>query len=227
MKRYFISIVFCITTFLSFGQTNPEKELGSWYMLFGTHQVSGKLSINTGIQLRNYEVVSNYNLNLLYTGINYKIDSNILFTFNYGYLDIDKSIEFTNIKNTIEHRFWEQLSFKHKLSKIPINHRFRFEHRFLHDLTDNSIQNRIRYRLGTHIDLNQTFFIVANKEFFLNIKGETFRENRLYFGLGIKLNKQFKLQLGYLNQHINNLNLNRLQFGLYIKTDLRKRNNSN
>ena len=66
-------------------------------------------------------------------------------------------------------------------------------------------------------------YLIANNEFFLNLEGEPFRENRLYFGLGISIDKDIKLQLGYLNQHINELNLDRLQFGLYIKTDLRKK----
>ena len=223
MKRYYISIVFSIITFLSFGQTNPEKEVGSWYMLFGIHQVSDKLSINTGMQFRYYELITNYNLNLFYTGINYEINPNTIVAFNYGYLDIDRSIEFTDIKNTIEHRFWEQISYKFKLSNIPINHRLRLEHRFLHDINDNSVQNRIRYRLGTTIKLNTTFYLALNNEFFLNFEGEPYRENRLYSGIGINVNKNMKLVFGYMNQYINKLNLNRLQFGFYIKTDLRKK----
>lgn len=223
MKRYLISIVFCITTLLSFGQVNPEKKVGSWYMLYGTHQVSEKLSVNTGVQLRYYEFITNYNLNLFYTGINYKINPNISFTFNYGYLDIDRSIEFTDIQNTIEHRFWEQISYKHNLWKIPLNHRFRLEHRFLHDINDNSVQNRIRYRLGTTIKLNELFYIVANNEFFFNFEGEPFRENRLYSGIGMRIDKTINLQFGFMNQYINDLNLERLQFGLYITTDFRNK----
>lgn len=223
MKRYVIILIFYLASISSFGQTNPENVTGSWYMLFGTHQVSNQLSINTGMQFRYYELITDYNLNLFYTGINYKLNSNTYFTFNYGYLDIDRSIEFTDISNTIEHRFWEQISYKHKLLKLSVNHRFRFEHRFLHDINDNSVQNRLRYRLGTNINLNSRLYLIANNEFFLNLEGKAFRENRLYFGLGIKLDKTINLQLGYLNQYINDLNLDRLQFGLYIKTDLRKK----
>jgi hypothetical protein len=213
----------CTFVLLSFGQTDPEKETGSWYMFLGIHQVSDHLSINTGMQFRYYELITDYNLNLFYTGLNYKVNSNTYLTFNYGYLDIDRSIEFTDISNTIEHRFWEQVSHKHKLWNLSIHHRFRLEHRFLHNINDNSVQNRIRYRLGTNISLNKTFYLIANNEFFLNLEGESFRENRLYFGLGISIDKNVQLQLGYLNQHINDLNLDRLQFGLYIKTDLRKK----
>ncbi|MCB0383356.1 MAG: DUF2490 domain-containing protein [Psychroserpens sp.] len=223
MKHYFIAITFCIGSLLSFGQSNPEKKTGTWYMFSGTHQISERLSINTGIQLRYYELMSNYNLDFFYSGVTYSINSNTLLTCNYGYLDIDRSIEFTNITNTIEHRLWEQITYNHNLSKIPIHHRFRLEHRFLHDIFENTIQNRLRYRLGTTIKLNNTYYINANNEFFLNLEGEAFRENRLYIAFGFHIHKTIKVELGYLNQHINALNLDRLQVGLHIKTDLRKK----
>ncbi|WP_084205863.1 DUF2490 domain-containing protein [Psychroserpens mesophilus] len=221
MKCYFLSIVFCIASLLSFGQINPEKRTGTWYMLFTTHQVSDKLSINAGMQLRYYELISNYNLDFFYTGLSYAINPKVNLTFNYGYLDIDRSIEFTDVTNTIEHRFYEQITYKHDLLKLPIRHRFRLEHRFLHDVFENENQNRIRYRLGTSVKLNTQFYITANNEFFLNLEGETFRENRLYTAFGIIINKNIKLEIGYMNQHINNLDLDRLQFGLYITTDFR------
>ncbi|NRA91143.1 MAG: DUF2490 domain-containing protein, partial [Psychroserpens sp.] len=201
----------------------PEDELGSWYMLFGKHEISDTISINTGMQFRYYEVISNYNLNLFYTGINYHFNSNTYFTFNYGYLDIDHSIEFTDIKNTIEHRFWEQIYHRHQLGSIPLNHRVRLEHRFLHLMDENTIQNRIRYRIGTKLPFNKTFGLVINNEFLLNLEGEAFRENRAYAAIETRFSKTFQLQLGYMKQHINGLKLDRLQFGLYVFIDWRKK----
>ena len=226
MKRYCMAIVFCITTLLSFAQTNPEKEIGTWYMLFGTHQISDRFSLNTGMQLRYYELISNYNLDYFYTGLNYEINPKTILTVNYGYLDIDRSIEFSDITNTIEHRFFEQLTYKHQLVNLPVYHRFRLEHRFLHDVFVNSIQNRVRYRLGTSIKLNTVVYVTVNNEFFFNLEDEPFRENRLYAAFGLVINKNIKIELGYMNHHINNLNLDRLQFGIYIKTDFRRKKNS-
>jgi hypothetical protein len=226
MKYYLTIVVFCAAIVLGQAQVNPEKQLGSWYMLFGNHRVSESISINTGIQLRYYEVITNYNLDLFYTGFNYHVNPNTFLTLNYGYLDIDRSIEFTTIKNTIEHRVWEQVSHKHNPWNIPIHHRLRLEHRFLHTMDDNTIQNRVRYRLGSKIKLNQTLFLEIHNEFFINFTEEVFRENRAYVALGINLHSNLKLQLGYMKHHINNLNLNRLQFGLYLNTDFRKTQSS-
>jgi hypothetical protein len=222
MKYYFTLIVFCIAILLSHSQVNPEKELGSWYMLYGTFRVSDKISINTGIELRYYEIITNYNLDLFGTGMSYHINPKTALTVNYSYLDIDRSIEFTEISNTIEHRLYEQINNKHNLWNLPINHRLRIEHRFLHTMNDNTIQNRLRYRLGTKIKLGRTFYITTNHELFVNFTEEVFRENRTYVALGIRLHKTLKLQLGYMKQHINNLNLDRLQIGIYLNTDLRK-----
>jgi len=227
IRHYLTLAVFCFAFMLGYTQVNPEEELGSWYMFIGTHRVSDNISINTGVQFRYYEVFTNYNLDLFYTGLNYHINPNTVLTLNYGYLDIDRSIEFTTIKNTIEHRVYEQISHKHQLWEIPIHHRLRLEHRFLHTMTKNTIQNRLRYRLGTNIKLNTTLFLVVHNEFFLNFTEEAFRENRAYAALGITINKSIKLQLGYMKHHINDFNLNRLQFGLYLNTDLRKKSKSN
>ncbi|MFD2914696.1 DUF2490 domain-containing protein [Psychroserpens luteus] len=222
MKYYFTLIVFCTAIVLGHSQVNPEKQLGSWYMLYGTFRVSDKISINTGIELRYYEIITNYNLDLFGTGMSYHINPKTALTVNYSYLDIDRSIEFTEISNTIEHRLYEQINNKHNLWNLPINHRLRIEHRFLHTINDNTIQNRLRYRLGTKIKLNKTLYIAVSNEIFVNFTEDVFRENRTYAALGIRLHKTLKLQLGYMKQHINNLNLDRLQIGIYLNTDLRK-----
>ena len=222
MKYYLTLMVFCTVIGFCHSQENPENKLGSWYMFYSTHRVSDKISINTGIEFRYYEVITNYNLDLFGTGISYHINPNTALTVNYSYLDIDRSIEFTEISNTIEHRFYEQISNKHKLWNLPINHRLRVEHRFLHTMDNNTVQNRLRYRLGTKIKLNKTLHIAANNELFVNFTDEVFRENRAYLALGFNVDKTIKLQLGYMRQHINNLDLDRLQIGIYLNTDLRK-----
>ncbi|MEY8847603.1 DUF2490 domain-containing protein [Psychroserpens sp. XS_ASV72] len=222
MKRYWLILVFYFVSNVVCPQTNPEDKLGTWFMYNGKHQLSEKFSINSGVQFRYYEPSTNYNLNLFYTGFNYHIGSQTFATFNYGYLDIDRSIEFSDVKNTIEHRFWEQIYRKHKLYGIALNHRLRLEHRFLHD-HENTLQNRIRYRLGSSIPINSRFSFLVSNEFFVNLEGDPFRENRIYGALDIQIDKHVKINLGYLRQHINNLNLNRLQVGMHITTDLRKK----
>ena len=57
----------------------------------------------------------------------------------------------------------------------------------------------------------------------MNTKNQVFTENRLFAAFGYQLSKSSNIQLGYLNHEINKQNLNRLQVGFFIKTDLKKK----
>ena len=98
----------------------------------------------------------------------------------------------------------------------------RLEQRFLNFDHNHTTLHRFRYRLGTKINLNTFLFINLNEEIFVNLKDQVFTENRLYAGLGYNISNSSNIQLGYMNHEINKLNLNRLQLGLFVKTDLRK-----
>ncbi len=125
--------------------------------------------------------------------------------------------------HTYENRIFEQIVYKHKISNLPIDHRFRVEQRFLHKLEFKETLHRLRYRIGTKIKLNNGLFIRLNNEFLATIQKDALTENRLYAALGINISKSCNLQLGYLNRKIKGLNLHRLQAGVFIKTDHRKK----
>jgi len=192
-------------------------------MFDGTHRVLNKLSIKTGIQLRSFEVIDNINLMLYYTGIKYHLSKKTSLTLAYCYLDIDKTFLVTGKNHLYESRPYEQISYKQEIYNFPINHRLRLEHRFLNYKQQHTTLHRFRYRIGTKINLNKTFFIKVNEEVFMNTKNQVFTENRLFAALGYQLSKSSNIQLGYLNHEINKQNLNRLQVGFFIKTDLKKK----
>lgn len=223
MKTIIAFIALALAMPLCHAQKTPESSLGAWYMLDATHAVSNKIGIKTGVQLRSYEVFNNINLLFVYTGINYKISKNTTFTLTYGYLDIDRTFTDIGFPHLYENRIYEQLSYKHKLSKLPISHRLRIEHRFLNFAHKLDTKHRLRYCLGSKIALTEDYFLNVNNEFFANLKKDTARENRLYAAVGLNISKTNNIQLGYLNHKINGLNLHRLQVGIFIKTDLRKK----
>lgn len=226
MKAILFFIVLTCYTAIGYPQSTTENSLGAWYMLNVNHSVSNKLSIKTGAQLRSYEVFNNINLLFLYSGVNYKINTNSTFTLCYGYLDIDKTFKDAGFPHQYENRIYEQFSYKHKLVNLPITHRIRVEHRFLNYAHELENKHRLRYSLGTKIKLSNNLYINTSNEFFANLKEDMFTENRLYTGLDINISKAYSIQLGYLNHKINGLNLHRLQVGTFIKTDLRKKNQS-
>ena len=223
MKHILLVIGLCFVSLTNYAQSTPEDKLGAWYMYDGNHRISDKISLKSGFQLRSFEALDNINLLFYYTGVNYLLNKKTTLTLAYCYLDIDRSFSITGENHLYENRPYEQISYKHKLFNLPINHRLRLEHRFLNFKHKHTTQHRFRYRLGTKIKLNKTLFINVNEELFINLKDDVFTENRFYTALGFNISNSSHIQLGYLNHEINKLNLNRLQVGLFIKTDHRKK----
>lgn len=225
MRKILVFIVIAVSAFsLQAQQTKAEKNLGSWYMYYGNHTISDKWSLLTGFEERNYQTFKNYNLVLFNVGVNYKITNKITATISYMYLDIDRSFDADIVPNTIEHRHYEQINFATNYFKLPFSHRVRLEHRHLNTLGTYSQKNRVRYRFKGSIPINKDFYFTASNESFLNFKGDVYTENRLYTAVGLKASKIVSIEVGYLNHYINELHLNRLQLGLFIKTDFRKKN---
>ncbi len=227
--KYFIPLFF-LTISLS-AQNNGENEFGAWYMYFGTNTVSEKLSIHTEAQFRFYEISSNFNQLLLRTGLNYHLNANAIATFGYGYIDTDPTFEDTPLQdgptliNTlIEHRIFEQFILKNKVGKVRFEHRYRLEQRFINnrDFDISDTQHRARYRLQLTLPLSKTIFLNAYDEVFLNLQDNIFGQNRLYGAVGFHLSANSSVQFGYLKNHFNTANFDRIQIGLFLNTDLRK-----
>lgn len=222
MKHLITLLLLTIYISNCYSQENQEDNLGSWFTYVGTHKISDKFSASALCQLWTFEVAENFNFILIYGALNYQVSPKINTTLSYGYGDIDGGF-YTDKPHTYENRVFEQIAFKHKISNFPIDHRLRAEQRFFHKLDFKTTSHRLRYRLGTKINLNKSLFIRFHNEFLFTIQDDIINENRLYGALGINISKSSNLQLGYLNRKIKGLNLHRLQVGLFIKTDHRKK----
>ena len=67
---------------------------------------------------------------------------------------------------------------------------------------------RFRYFLSLNIPLskdNNTYYLSAYNEIFLNIKTSTFDRNRVYAGMGYYLNKGISIEAGYMNQFFESM----------------------
>jgi hypothetical protein len=190
-------------------------------MYHGNHKISERSILISGFQVRTYEAFENHNLSFGYLGAGYRTKSNVLFTLKYGYIEIDRSIEFNDQPNAIEHRIMEDVFYAFKIKKHRITQRIRGEHRFIHFVDNNTTQHRLRYRLGYQYPLFKNLSFDINNEFFFNSKGKAYVENRFIVGVKIKTSKIISLNLGYMKQYINELYLDRLQIGLILTTDFR------
>jgi len=87
---------------------------------------------------------------------------------------------------------------------VAVQHRYRIEERFIED----DFRMRFRYFLSFNIPLNKkeltdkTLYLSTYNEIWVNTSRTIFDRNRLYGGLGFKLNDTARFEVGYMNQFL-------------------------
>ena len=183
---------------------SQENKVGNWLIYFGNKDLNSSLNWHHEIQHRNYDLFGELEQLLVRTGLGYDINENNNALLGYGFIDSrNKVMETNEILKVNEHRIYQQFISKQAIGKIKIQHRYRFEQRFIED----NFKLRYRYFLSLNIPLlktNEKYYISAYNEIFINANQvNTFDRNRIYGGLGYKLNSNIKLELGYMNQIFN------------------------
>lgn len=204
MKKIIIPL-FLFSFSLSFAQ---DSNLGNWMMYFGNKKITNKWNWHHEIQYRNYNVAGDLEQLLLRTGIGYNLtEQNNNFLVGYGYIRSENYIGDTDDKLGIdEHRIYQQFITKQKAGIVGVQNRFRFEQRFIED----DFKLRFRYFLGLNIPLtnlnldDNTWYLSIYNEIFLNTENDLFDRDRLYGGLGYKVNHTLRLEAGYMNQFFQN-----------------------
>ena len=140
------------------------------------------------------------------TGVGYNLspnNNNLL--LGYGLIR-SENYNVNNEKSANEeHRIYQQFVTKQSFGRVSWQHRYRLEERF----TASGFKVRFRYFLAAKVALNKptleknTFYISAYNEIFINNKETFFDRNRIYGGFGYVVNKNVKLELGYMNQLFN------------------------
>ena len=218
---YLICIVFISNNVK--GQKSAENELGNWLMYFGTHKISEKYSLHYETQLRNYEVISNFNQLLPRVGLNYHIDESSIVTAGYAFIPTQNEFDKGWGKEMVtENRIWEQFILRNSINRVKIRHRYRLEQRWVKAGDITNYKNRARYMLSLKLPISKNeespLFISLYDEIFLNISDNPFDQNRLFAALGYQVNKQMNIQFGYLRHRAGSLDLNRLQLALFLNT---------
>lgn len=177
-----------------------NSDFGNWLIYIGNKKINPKWNIHNEIQYRNYNVIGDLEQLLLRTGLGYTFNenkNNVL--IGYGYILSENYISGTDEKTSVnEHRLFEQFISKQTIGRVKLNHRYRFEQRFV----EADFKMRFRYFLGINIPFNETgnYYFSAYNELFLNTKNAIFDRNRVYGGIGYQINKNIKLEAGYMNQ---------------------------
>lgn len=185
-----------------------DSNLGNWILLFGNKNVSEKLNWHHELQYRNYNVAGDLEQLLIRTGLGMNVRENANLLLGYGFIRSENYTTADEKTVVNEHRIYQQFITKQRLGRLSLQHRYRFEQRFV----EEDFKLRFRYFLGLTYSLwkeeeaNKEFYLSAYNEIFLNTKQNAFDRNRLYGGLGYRLNKSLRFELGYMNQFLSNGN---------------------
>jgi len=197
-----------------------DSDLGSWYLYLGNKKLNNQWNLHHEIQYRNYDGIGDLEQLLLRTGIGYNLsDNNNNVLLGYGYILSENYMEDATEKQSVnEHRIFQQFQTKHGLGLFNVKHRFRFEQRFV----EKDFKSRLRYFLSLSIPItnklmeNNTLYASLYNEIFLNTTSEMFDRNRLYAGIGYKINDVIKLELGYMNQFFESSSRDQINTIMYI-----------
>jgi hypothetical protein len=211
MRNIVIIISICFFN-LTFSQ---KSDTGNWFIYYGNQAINKKFNWHNEIQYRNYDFIGDTNQLLLRTGLGYNLtenNNNIL--LGYGFINTQKYIPNSDLKTAInEHRIYQQFITRQNFGRIFIQHRYRMEERFL----PNYFQLRFRYFLSLNIPINKktmdkgALYLSAYNEIFINYDKPIFDRNRLYVALGFVIDKNFKVETGFMAQTLENSNRNQFQ----------------
>lgn len=207
-------------------RAESQTQFNGWFASFNTIKLKNNFSFYFDAQLRSTDQFQHLQTLLLRPGLNYNLSKNKIATVGYAFIDNRRTA--SGITGYLpEHRIWEQFIVSHNISFVPLSHRFRLEQRFIGNpiVVNNALQkdgyffaNRFRYFFRGVIPFSGEkkfsagLFGAVQNEVFLNIgntsnlNGKTFDQNRLYLAVGYRINRQFDIESGYMNQYISGKN---------------------
>jgi hypothetical protein len=223
IKQSVVIIVTCIASInLAFGQFNARhttENVNSWFMYFGNHKLSDKVGWHAEVQLRRNDVISNAQQLLLRTGVDFYTKNNSRLTAGYAFIETHPYGEFAVANAFPEHRIWQQFLTSQSLGKVKLSHRYRLEQRMIGNsstgkFSNGRYENRFRYMAKVVLNLTHSekpIFLAAYDEVFVNFGKEVaynlFDQNRLYGAIGFTLSPDVKVEVGYLNQRVQQRSL--------------------
>jgi hypothetical protein len=192
-------------------------------MYFGNQKISDKLNWHNEVQYRNYNFIGDLEQLMLRTGVGYDIgENNYNILLGYGFIrsenyltDRDERVRFD------EHRIFQQFISSQKIGRLNIGHRYRIEERIL----TNDFRMRFRYFLSMRFPLTDTeikentLYLSAYNEIFVNGERPAFDRNRLIGPLGYEFKKGLRLEAGFMRQIYDFGGRNQFQIALFNNLD--------
>lgn len=140
---------------------------------------------------------------LVRPAIGYRLNPKVSVWQGYGYTPLFEP-EFQ-----YEHRIFQQLLFEDTLGETGLTNRTRLEERFIEGAGGTAVRLRSMLRLTHPISADKRWAVVGYDELFWNLNSTSngpesgFDQNRLFLGVSRQVNKELRVETGYLLNHIN------------------------
>jgi hypothetical protein len=216
-----------------------DQNFHTWYMYFGDHPVKGgPWGIHFDGQWRRQGIGEKWQQLLLRPGVNYDLNSKVQVSGGYAFIKTHRYGEFPAEFVTPEHRLWEQVLVKHTAGRARLSHRFRVDQRFVGvkgrdqagnvQLEQYSYRNRFRYFVKAVVPFSERpdyryFLSLYNEVMFnwgRNVQNNTFDQNRAYIALGRRLPGFGNIEIGYLQQTVQQGNGRIFEFNHTLQVGL-------
>ena len=215
-------------------------------MYFGDHPVKerSKWGVHLEGQWRRHDVATRWQQLFVRPALNYEVNKNFTLAAGYAYAKTYRYGEFPTTASFPEHRTFQQAILKQSLGKLSISHRYRLEQRWLGEkivplpggppeFARWRYENRFRYQLRFMHPIKGAWGVALYDEAFIafghNVASNVFDQNRAYAAVTHTLGKASRLEVGYLNQLIQQRNgrifesNHTLQVGIFSTLALRSR----
>ncbi len=216
MKKILMALIIS----LPLGIFAQDSDLGNWLIYFGNKEINDKWNWHHEVQYRNYNFIGDTEQLLLRTGFGRNLsENNNNLLLGYAFIYTEPYIDDTDEKFDFnEHRIYQQFITKQGFGRVSLLHRYRFEQRFFED----DFRLRLRYFLAINVALNQktmvdkTVYLSAYNEIFVNTEQVFFDRNRIYGGVGYRFSKNFRTELGIMNQTTNGFSRNQVNVMAFV-----------
>ena len=245
---YFLPVLLTFSTLAQVPRIHTNN-INGWFVYNGDHKFADKWGVHLEAQWRANDFITKKQQLFFRTGINYHCSPNLFVTVGYGFAETYPYGEFAVKAAFPEHRMYEQLQYKSVHGRFELVNRIRVEQRWSllptlqqgeYKPGDAVYQNRVRLNMKVSVPFrgktieDKSFYATANDEVFVSfgkhVGYNTFDQNRLFVGIGYKIPKIGKIEVGYMEQTLFKAdgikieNNHTFQFGLYSSLDFYKKN---
>lgn len=239
-----IAVLLCLIASAALPAQEPNRisdpNFHAWYMYFGDHPLGdSRWGLHFDGQWRRQGIGQEWQQLLLRPGLNYDFNANAQISGGYAFIETHPYGDFPAPTAVPEHRIWQQLLLRQRAGRANLAHRFRLEQRFVgitdlsrpegDRLTGYSHRNRFRYFAKGTIPVGRggpdsNYFLAAYNEVMFNFGKNTarnvFDQNRAYIAIGRKLPGLGAIEIGYLQQTVQQGNGRVFEFNHTLQVGL-------